>query len=78
MRLLPHRALRGPALAPLAGAAAAAVSWTAVTWSGVGADSPVPWIVAVLAPAVTTLVLIPALSRARVRSDDAVRSRYGI
>lgn len=75
---LPHRDLRGAALAPLAGAAASGLSWTILTWAGLGADSPVPWIVAVIAPAVTTLLLVPALSRARQRRDDVVRARHRI
>lgn len=76
--VLPHRGLRGAALAPLVGAAAAAVSWTALTWAGLGADTPVPWIVAVIAPALTTLVLVPVLTRARRRADTAIRERHGI
>ncbi len=75
---LPHRDLRGVALAPLAGATASATSWTALTWAGIASDSPVLWIVAVIAPAITTLVLITALSRVRQRNDVALRSRAGI
>ncbi|MFJ4039219.1 hypothetical protein ACIPVB_14220 [Microbacterium sp. NPDC090007] len=74
---LPHRQVRGAVLAPLAGAAAAAVVWTALTWAGLGVDSPVLWIVAVLAPAATVLVLIPLLSRARLARDEADRARIG-
>lgn len=75
---LSHRDLRGAALAPIAGASAAAVSWTGFTWAGLGAETPVPWIVAVVAPALTTLVLVPALTRARLRADAALRERHGI
>lgn len=74
---LPHRQLRGAALAPLAGAAAAAVMWTALTWSGLGVDSPILWLVAVLAPAATVLALIPVLTRLRLARDEADRARIG-
>ncbi|MFZ8756706.1 hypothetical protein ACO03V_04720 [Microbacterium sp. HMH0099] len=75
---LPRRSTRGVALAPLAGAAASAVVWTALTWAGLGIDSPVLWIVAVLAPAATVLVLIPLLSRRRTASDASERARLGV
>ncbi|MDQ1121801.1 hypothetical protein [Microbacterium trichothecenolyticum] len=75
---LPHRALRGAALAPFAGAAATAVVWTALTWAGLGLDSPVLWIVAVAAPALTTFLLVPLLSRARQSHDAADRARLGL
>jgi Na+/proline symporter len=75
---LPHRDLRGVALAPLAGAAASGISWTTLTWVGFASDSPIPWIVAIVAPVMTMLVLIPALSRVRQRDDAALRSRAGI
>ncbi|MDQ1083830.1 MULTISPECIES: hypothetical protein [Microbacterium] len=75
---LPHRELRGAALAPLAGAAAAAVVWTALTWSGLGADSPILWLVAVLAPAATVFALVPLVTRARVARDEADRARLGV
>lgn len=75
---LPHRDLRGDVLTPLAGAAAAGVSWTVLTWAGFGDASPLPWIVAVLAPAVTTVVLVTVLSRIRLRGDAELRARAGI
>ncbi|WP_295835862.1 hypothetical protein [uncultured Microbacterium sp.] len=75
---LPHRQLRGAALAPLAGAAAAAVVWTAMTWMGLGVDSPILWIVAILAPVVTTFALVPFLTRTRLARDEADRSRLGV
>ncbi len=76
--LLPHRELRGVALSPLAGAAAAGVSWTLLTWAGIGSDSPVPWVVSILAPAVTTLALIPIVSRVRRQADADLRAHGGI
>ncbi len=75
---MPHRDTRGAALAPFAGAAASAVVWTALTWAGVGIDSPVLWLVAVLAPVVTTFPLVVLLGRVRRSHDDAERSRLGV
>lgn len=75
---LPHRELRGALLAPLAGAAAAAVVWTAATWMGLGVDSPILWLVAALAPAVTAFALVPLVSRARFARDHADRERLGV
>ena len=74
---MPHRSVRGAALAPLAGAAASAVVWTALTWAGLSIDSPVLWIVAVLAPAVTSYLLVTVVSRARLARDEADRVRLG-
>ncbi|MDR6691241.1 putative membrane protein YeaQ/YmgE (transglycosylase-associated protein family) [Microbacterium sp. 1154] len=75
---LPHRHLRGVVLAPLAGAAAAGIVWTALTWMGLGADSPILWIAAVLAPTLTTVVLVSLLTRSRVARDHADRVRLGV
>lgn len=74
---LPHREVRGAALAPLAGAAAAAVVWTALTWMGFGVDAPILWLVAVLAPAATVFTLVPLLTRSRLARDAADRARLG-
>ncbi|KEP74608.1 hypothetical protein HR12_07085 [Microbacterium sp. SUBG005] len=71
---LPGRHLRGAALAPLAGAASAAIVWTALTWMGLG-DTPLPWVLAVVASAATTLVLVPLITRSRVARDEADRAR---
>ena len=75
---LPHRVVRGVALAPFAGAAASAVTWTVLTWAGLTVASPLLWLAAIAAPALTTLVLIPLLSRTRLRRDAADRARLGI
>lgn len=75
--VLPGRDLRGAALAPFAGAAAAAAAWTAMTWMGLG-DTPLVWAVAVVAPAVTVFALIPLISRARRSRDDEDRSRLPV
>jgi len=75
---LPHREMRGPALAPLAGAAASAVVWTTLTWAGQTTASPLLWILAVVAPVLTALVMVPLLTRVRLRRDAADRARLGI
>ncbi|WP_285137018.1 hypothetical protein [Microbacterium sp. lyk4-40-TSB-66] len=75
---LPHRGLRGAFLAPLAGAAAAGVVWTAATWMGFGVDSPILWLVAAVAPAVTAFAVVPLVTRARLARDDADRARLSV
>lgn len=75
---LPHRELRGAALAPCAGAAAAALVWTAATWMGLGVDSPVLWLVVVIAPAATSFALVPAVTRARLARDAQDRAKLGV
>lgn len=75
---MPHRHLRGAFLAPLAGAAAAGVVWTAATWMGLGVDSPILWLVAVIAPAATAFALVPLVTRARLARDHADRARLGV
>ncbi len=75
---VPHREVRGAVLAPLAGAAAAAVVWTASTWAGLGVDSPLLWLLAVVAPAATTFVLVPTVTRRRLARDQRERARIGV
>ncbi|KTR95919.1 hypothetical protein NS220_04020 [Microbacterium testaceum] len=75
---LPHRVVRGVALAPFAGAAASAVMWTVLTWAGHTVSSPLLWLVVIAAPALTTLALVPLLSWTRLRRDAADRARLGI
>lgn len=74
---LPGRHLRGAALAPLAGAASAAVVWTALTWAGLG-ESPLVWVLAVIAPVATTVLLVVLLTRARLSRDEVDRSRLPV
>lgn len=75
---LPHRELRGAALAPLAGAAAAGVAWTTLTWIGLGVDAPILWLVTILAPAATAFALVPLITRGRLARDERDRSRLGV
>jgi len=74
----PNRSARGAALAPFAGAAASGVVWTALTWMGHDVTSPLLWILAVVAPAATTLLLVPVVTRVRVQRDAADRARLGV
>ncbi|MDU0368208.1 hypothetical protein AB0O16_16670 [Microbacterium sp. NPDC089180] len=74
---LPGRHLRGAALAPFAGASSAGVVWTVLTWAGLG-DSPLTWVLAVIAPVVTTVLLVTLVTRSRLARDDADRSRLPV
>ncbi|SDO83383.1 hypothetical protein SAMN04487848_2354 [Microbacterium sp. ru370.1] len=74
---LPGRHLRGAALAPLTGAASAGIVWTALTWMGLG-DSPLPWVLAVVASAATTLSLVSLTTRSRSARDAADRARLPV
>ena len=74
---LPGRHLRGAALAPLAGAASAAVVWTALTWAGLG-ESPLVWVLAVIAPVATTVLLVVLPPPAPRPPDAADRSRLPV
>ena len=49
-----------------------------MTWMGLGVDSPILWLVAVLAPAATVLVLVPLVTRSRQTRDAADRARLGV
>lgn len=70
-----HRLSRGVALAPLAGAAAAAVTWTALTWAGMTADNPFLWLAAFAASVITTIPLVIAVSASRRRQDAEALAR---
>lgn len=72
---LPQRNTRGAGLAPLLGAAVGAVSWTALTWAGLGVDNPLLWLSAIVLPAVVTIPVIAWLSASRSRADAAARER---
>lgn len=74
---LPARQLRGAALAPFTGAAAAGVVWTALTWAGLG-DSPLVWVLAVVAPILTTVLLVSLVTRSRLARDTADRSQLPV
>ncbi|TQJ31765.1 hypothetical protein [Microbacterium sp. SLBN-146] len=73
--LVAGRATRGVVLGPVIGAAAAGLAWTILTWSGVGIDSPWPWLAALVAPLVVTWPLLLVLTRTRVAHDESERAR---
>ncbi|MEI3867061.1 hypothetical protein FBY40_2445 [Microbacterium sp. SLBN-154] len=76
--LLQGRDSRGVVLAPVIGAAASGIVWSALTWSGVGIDNPWIWLSALVAPAVVTAPVVALLARARVAADRRERERLGI
>ncbi|WP_322411926.1 hypothetical protein [Microbacterium invictum] len=72
------RESRGVVLIPLIGAAASGIVWCALTWAGVGIDSPWIWLSAIVAPAVVTVPVVAFLTRARIAADRRERGRLGI
>ena len=76
--LIPHRALRGAAIAPLIGAASAALVWMILTWAGVGLENPLLWLSAFVAPVVVTWPALVLLSRRRITHDQEERARLKI
>lgn len=75
---LPQRPLRGVALAPVLGTVVAGLAWLALTWVGVGADTPWPWLASVILPGLVTWAVVAALTAARTRHDANERARLGI
>lgn len=76
--LIPRRATRGVALAPILAAAVGAVAWTALTWAGLGPDNPWIWVISVIAPVVVTVPIVTVLSTYRARHDERERARLRI
>lgn len=75
---LPQRGLRGAALGPMLGAVTAGLAWLALTWAGVGAESPWPWLASVAVPALVTWGVIAGLTAARTSHDADERAGLGI
>lgn len=73
-----HRSTRGVVIGPIVGALAAGIAWTALTWAGLGIDSPWLWLSMVVAPLIVAYPVIILLSRARVSRDTAERARLKI
>ena len=76
--LIPGRETRGVALAPIAGAVLAGVTWTALTWAGIGIENPLIWLSALVVPAVIGAPALVALTRFRARRDHEEQVRRGI
>lgn len=75
---LPRRETRSVALAPLVAAAAGAVSWTALTWAGLGVGAPLLWIAAVVVPLLIAAPVVLLLAATRTRADERERQRLGL
>jgi hypothetical protein len=54
------------------------LAWTILTWSGVGIDTPWPWLAALVVPIVVTYPAVILLSRARGAHDAREKERLGI
>ncbi|PZU49628.1 MAG: hypothetical protein DI566_00620 [Microbacterium sp.] len=76
--LMPGRASRGAALAPVLGAALGGATWLAFTWAGVTTTSPWIWIVSILVPIVVVPLALLALTRVRATHDAEERLRLRI
>ena len=76
--LMPGRASRGNALAPVLGALLGGVTWLAFTWAGVTTQSPWIWIVSIIVPAVVVPLALIAVTRSRAVHDARERLRLKI
>lgn len=73
--VLPLRATRGVALAPLLETAIAALLYTSLTWLGLAESNPWLWVASILIPAAVTAVVVLVVSRARAAHDERERIR---
>lgn len=76
--VLPGRALRGAALAPIIGAVAGGAVWLALTWAGFTTEDFLLWLAAIIAPAVVTVATVLLLTRTRRAHDAREAVRLGI
>jgi len=76
--LMPGRASRGTALAPVLGALLGGVTWLIFTWAGVTTESAWIWIVSIVVPAVVVPLALVALTRVRATHDARERLRLKI
>jgi len=72
------RDTRGSVLAPMIGAVVGGAVWMALTWAGLGIDSPWIWVASFAAPAVVVLPTLILLTRARRAHDERERARLKI
>ncbi|MFV0373824.1 hypothetical protein [Microbacterium sp.] len=76
--LMPARELRGAALAPMAGAVAAGLTWLVMTWLGAVITDPWIWLASIAVPAAVVPVVLTVLTRTRTARDARQRVRLGI
>ena len=75
---VPGRSSRGAALAPMIGAVSAGLAWTALTWAGLGIDTPWPWLAALVVPVAVTWPTLVVLTKTRATHDRRERERLKI
>ena len=76
--LMPGRASRGAALAPMLGAVVAGLAYVVLTWAGVTADNVWLWVAALGAPIVVVPAVLMVLTRTRATHDAGERLRLKI
>ncbi len=75
---LGDRPTRGAALLPILGALSAGLVWMILTWTGMGIDSILLWLSALVVPAVVTFPAGTLLRRVRLAHDARARERAGL
>lgn len=76
--LLPHRDLRGVAVVPVIAAAASAVIYTVMQWSGIGEDNGWLWLASIVGAPLIAAAAGYVLTRSRRTSDAAQKAALGI
>ena len=76
--LMPGRASRGAALAPVLGTLVGGAVWMILTWAGLTTLSPWLWLASFAAPLVVVPLTLLTLTRARDAHDERERVRLGI
>lgn len=76
--VLPHRTLRGVVLVPAVAAAAAAVIYTLMQWSGIGEDNGWLWLASVGGAVIISAVFGYAITAMRQRADAEKKLALGI
>ncbi len=71
------RDTRGAVVGPLLGAVVGGVVWMALTWAGLGIESPWIWAASFAAP-LLVFPALAALTRVRVKHDERERARLKI